>query len=38
MHDEFDYMVGTTRVVCNPRGYHGYEARANNFAIKYVDV
>ena len=38
MHDEFDYMVGTTRVVCNPRGYHGYEARANNFAIKYVDI
>lgn len=24
-HDPFDYMVGTTRVVCNPRGYNGYE-------------
>lgn len=24
-HDPFDYMVGSTRVVCNPRGYDGYE-------------
>lgn len=24
-HDEFDYMVGTTRVICNPRGYVNYE-------------
>lgn len=38
MHDEFDYEIGTTRVVCNPRGYHGYETRANNFVVKYVDV
>ena len=38
MHDEFDYMVGTTQVVCNPRGYHGYEARANDFTIKYVNI
>ena len=22
MHDCFDYLVGDTRVVCNPRGYH----------------
>lgn len=21
MHDSFDYMIGTTRVLCNPRGY-----------------
>lgn len=25
-HDVFDYMIGSTRVVCNPRGYEGYEA------------
>ncbi|NBP00013.1 MAG: hypothetical protein EBU90_07755 [Proteobacteria bacterium] len=25
VHDPADYMVGTTRVVCNPRGYEGYE-------------
>lgn len=23
MHDNFDYNVGSTRVVCNPYGYHG---------------
>lgn len=25
MHDSFDYRVGDCRVVCNPRGYAGYE-------------
>ena len=25
VHDPSDYMVGTTRVVCNPRGYEGYD-------------
>ncbi|NDG79570.1 MAG: phosphoesterase [Synechococcaceae bacterium WB8_1B_057] len=24
-HDVFDYMVGDTRIVCNPRGYEGFE-------------
>jgi Icc-related predicted phosphoesterase len=24
-HDVYDYMIGGTRVVCNPRGYEGYE-------------
>jgi predicted phosphodiesterase len=24
-HHPFDYLVGTTRIVCNPRGYEGYE-------------
>ena len=24
-HHNFDYTIGTTRVVCNPRGYVGYE-------------
>lgn len=28
-HDFFDYMIGSTRVVCNPRGYEGYEADSN---------
>lgn len=31
MHDPCDYMIGSTRVLSNPRGYHGYEARANEF-------
>ena len=25
VHDPSDYYVGSTRVVCNPRGYEGYE-------------
>lgn len=24
-HHPFDYVVGETRIVCNPRGYEGYE-------------
>lgn len=24
-HERFDYLVGSTRVMCNPRGYVGYE-------------
>lgn len=24
-HNCFDYMIGSTRIVCNPRGYEGYE-------------
>lgn len=31
MHDPSDYMIGSTRVVCNPRGYYGYESRANEW-------
>ena len=37
-HEDFDYMIGTTRVVCNPRGYDGYEEKADNFKLKYVEV
>lgn len=37
-HEDFDYMIGTTRVVCNPRGYDGYEDRADNFKLKYVEI
>ena len=37
-HEEFDYMVGTTRVVCNPRGYINYEERADEFKLKYVEI
>lgn len=38
MHDPFDYGVGDTRIVCNPRGYTGYESRADNFELKYIDL
>lgn len=37
-HHTWDYMVGTTRVVCNPRGYHGYEDRSEHFKLEYVNV
>jgi len=37
-HEDFDYMVGETRVICNPRGYVGYEHRANDWDFKYFDV
>ena len=37
-HHTFDYMIGSTRIVCNPRGYINYEARADNFQLKVVEV
>jgi Icc-related predicted phosphoesterase len=38
MHDPFDYMIGTTRVVCNPRGYAGHDEQADVFQLKYLDI
>jgi Icc-related predicted phosphoesterase len=38
MHDPFDYSIGGTRVVCNPRGYVQYEQRAQDFEIKYMEL
>lgn len=37
-HHTFDYMIGSCRIVCNPRGYDGYEAQAENFELQYFDV
>ena len=37
-HEDFDYMIGTTRIVCNPRGYDGYKARAERFELKVVEI
>ena len=37
-HEDFDYMIGSTRIVCNPRGYIGYESRADRFELKVVEV
>jgi Icc-related predicted phosphoesterase len=28
MHDSFDYTIGNTRILCNPRGYVGEELNA----------
>jgi predicted phosphodiesterase len=37
-HHPFDYMIGSTRIVCNPRGYDGYEGRADEFELMFVEV
>lgn len=37
-HEPFDYNIGLTRVLCNPRGYIGHEKRASEFELKYVDI
>jgi DNA repair exonuclease SbcCD nuclease subunit len=37
-HHVFDYMIGSTRVACNPRGYIGYEGRADEFTLMFIDV
>lgn len=37
-HDPFDYMVGSTRIVCNPRGYAGWDEMADRFQLKYLDI
>ena len=37
-HERYDYMIGSTRVVCNPRGYIKYEEIANTFELKVVEI
>jgi len=37
-HEDFDYVIGSTRIVCNPRGYDAYEDRADNFKLKFVEI
>jgi hypothetical protein len=37
-HHEFDYMIGSTRIVCNPRGYDAYEHQADIFKLKFFEV
>ena len=37
-HHNFDYMIGSTRIVCNPRGYINYEGQADDFKLQYVEV
>ena len=37
-HEDFDYMIGSTRVVCNPRGYINYESRADTWQLKTVEI
>lgn len=37
-HVPFDYNIGTTRIVCNPRGYAGWDPHADDFKLKFIDV
>ena len=38
MHNNSNYWIGETRVVCNPRGYAGYEDQAEWFKLQYIEV
>jgi DNA repair exonuclease SbcCD nuclease subunit len=38
MHDPFDYNIGSTRVVCNPRGYKNHDPQADMFELKFLDI
>jgi hypothetical protein len=31
-------MIGDTRIVCNPRGYGGWDENADKFQLKYLEV
>ena len=37
-HYNFNYWIGETRVVCNPRGYIGHEASADWFKLQYLEI
>jgi hypothetical protein len=37
-HHTFDYMIGSTRIVCNPRGYISYEHQADVFELQFLEV
>lgn len=37
-HELFDYTIGDARIVCNPRGYIGYESMADTFTLKVVEL
>jgi len=37
-HEKYDYMIGETRIICNPRGYVGHEQISREFELKVVEV
>jgi len=37
-HHNFNYWIGETRVVCNPRGYVGHESSADFFKLQYLEI
>lgn len=38
MHDEFDYKIGDSRVLCNPHGYIEYERKDYEYKVKYFEL
>ena len=38
IHNSADYMIGSTRILCNPRGYYGYEENENFKPEMVVEV
>lgn len=38
MHNPSDYMMGDTRIVCNPRGYKGHDPHADHFQLKFLEI
>ena len=37
-HENFDYTIGSTRIVCNPRGYVGLETQADTWTPKLIQL
>lgn len=37
-HYPFDYMLGETNILCNPRGYDKVEESSKDFKLKYFEV
>ena len=37
-HHCFDYVIGETRVVCNPRGYEGHEPDSGWDKTKFIEI
>lgn len=37
-HEDYDYMIGSTRIACNPRGYINHEERADHWKLKVMEI
>jgi Icc-related predicted phosphoesterase len=37
-HSFFDYFIGDTRIICNPRGYIDYEPEAEFFKLQFFEI
>ena len=38
VHDSQDYMIGNTHILCNPRGYYGYQTPTEQFSLKSFKI